>query len=142
MSITTPEQLDIFTAAYCEAVDFTETGESGQPPAGTEWHPWAEIEARDDCEDFLAELSPAVWAYITRDTETLQRAGHDFWLTRQGHGAGFWDGDWPDHVDRECCGLCGWRSEFGELDGQEFYDWDPRLVHLVSLDERGDWYKC
>ena len=20
---------------------------------------------------------------------------HDFWLTRQGHGAGFWDGAWP-----------------------------------------------
>jgi len=24
------------------------------------------------------------------------RAGHDFWLTRCGHGAGFWDGDWPE----------------------------------------------
>ena len=22
-------------------------------------------------------------------------AGHDFALTRNGHGAGFWDGDWP-----------------------------------------------
>lgn len=22
-------------------------------------------------------------------------AAHDFWLTRCGHGAGFWDGDWP-----------------------------------------------
>jgi hypothetical protein len=22
-------------------------------------------------------------------------AGHDFWLTMNGHGAGFWDGDWP-----------------------------------------------
>lgn len=24
------------------------------------------------------------------------RAGGDFWLTREGHGAGFWDGDWPE----------------------------------------------
>lgn len=24
------------------------------------------------------------------------QAGHDFWLTRNGHGAGFWDGDWED----------------------------------------------
>lgn len=24
------------------------------------------------------------------------RAGHDFWLNRNGHGAGFWDGDWPE----------------------------------------------
>ena len=23
-------------------------------------------------------------------------AGHDFWLTRNGHGCGFWDGDWPE----------------------------------------------
>ncbi|MBT2609907.1 hypothetical protein J7I97_16905 [Streptomyces sp. ISL-87] len=23
-------------------------------------------------------------------------AGHDFWMTRNGHGAGFWDGDWSD----------------------------------------------
>ena len=40
------------------------------------------------------------------------RAGHDFWLTRNRHGAGFWDGDWPEpqatrltdatHKFREC----------------------------------------
>lgn len=23
-------------------------------------------------------------------------AGHDFWLTRNGHGCGFWDGDYPE----------------------------------------------
>jgi hypothetical protein len=27
-------------------------------------------------------------------------AAHDFWLTRNGHGAGFWDGDWPVGGDR------------------------------------------
>lgn len=26
-------------------------------------------------------------------------AGHDFWLTSAGHGAGFWDGDWPVYGD-------------------------------------------
>ena len=25
-----------------------------------------------------------------------ERAQHDFWLTRNGHGAGFWDGDWSE----------------------------------------------
>lgn len=25
------------------------------------------------------------------DDETLEQCGHDLWLTRQGHGAGFWD---------------------------------------------------
>ena len=23
-------------------------------------------------------------------------AGHDFWMTRNHHGVGFWDGDWPE----------------------------------------------
>ena len=26
-------------------------------------------------------------------------AGYDFWLTRAGHGCGFWDGDWSDEAD-------------------------------------------
>lgn len=24
--------------------------------------------------------------------------GHDFWLTRNGHGCGFWDGDYPEEM--------------------------------------------
>jgi hypothetical protein len=27
------------------------------------------------------------------------RAGHDLWLSRNGHGAGFFDGDWGEHGD-------------------------------------------
>ena len=26
----------------------------------------------------------------------IEQIGHDFWLTRNGHGAGFWDGDYED----------------------------------------------
>ena len=26
-------------------------------------------------------------------------AGHDFWLTHNGHGAGFWDGSWASPYD-------------------------------------------
>lgn len=32
----------------------------------------------------------------TDDQRKAAMAGHDFWLTRCGHGAGFWDGDWPE----------------------------------------------
>jgi hypothetical protein len=28
----------------------------------------------------------------------LEHAAHDFWLTRNRHGSGFWDGDWPAAV--------------------------------------------
>lgn len=42
-----------------------------------------------DCADFQQSFGD----YIISD---LARAGHDFWLTRNGHGAGFWDGDWRE----------------------------------------------
>lgn len=42
------------------------------------------------------------WFYV--DHEEIHRdmtdLGHDFWLTSAGHGAGFWDGDWPTYGDR------------------------------------------
>lgn len=48
-------------------------------------------EMRRECADFidLAEME-------TRDNWTAEQAGHDFWLTRNGHGAGFWDRGEPD----------------------------------------------
>jgi hypothetical protein len=33
------------------------------------------------------------------DEEETQ-IGHDFWLTRNGHGAGFWDGDYPEATEK------------------------------------------
>ena len=41
--------------------------------------------------DFLAKVS-----YPKNDSTDMAHAGHDFWLTRCGHGAGFWDGDLPE----------------------------------------------
>ncbi|NSZ73902.1 hypothetical protein G6L74_09130 [Agrobacterium tumefaciens] len=40
-------------------------------------------------------------------------AGHDFWLTRCGHGAGFWDGDWPEPA---ASALDTASKEFGNVD--------------------------
>lgn len=40
-------------------------------------------------------------------------AGHDFWLTRCGHGAGFWDGDWPEPA---ATALDNASKEFGNVD--------------------------
>lgn len=41
-----------------------------------------------------------MYYYLDQETPKFngnraEMAGHDFWLTRCGHGAGFWDGDWP-----------------------------------------------
>lgn len=53
---------------------------------------------RADCDKFYetnaADLSCEGVTYGP-DFGQNGRAGHDFWLTRNHHGAGFWDGDWP-----------------------------------------------
>lgn len=44
---------------------------------------------RESCLSFLQE--PGVYDMLCEVGSTAERAGHDFWLTRNYHGAGFWD---------------------------------------------------
>lgn len=75
-----------FARAYLEAMDFTELGEvdSGQPPKGAQLSPHSLCVALNDCSAFERAFP---------EVENKTQAGHDFWLTRQGHGTGFWDRD-------------------------------------------------
>jgi hypothetical protein len=50
-------------------------------------------EFRHECDEFANQNADAIRG---REAE----AGQDFWLTRNGHGAGFWDGDWPKEVGK------------------------------------------
>lgn len=47
---------------------------------------------------FLTPDAPCAeyWDGATISDRQSAMAGHDLWLTRCGHGAGFWDGDWPE----------------------------------------------
>ena len=49
-----------------------------------------------DCANFLHDAWE-LWAQTDRDISSL---AYDFWLTRNGHGAGFWDGDWGEVGDK------------------------------------------
>lgn len=58
-----------------------------------------------DCAAFYRANRDAIYcegAPLANDFEgsiahrTAAMAGHDFWLTRCGLGAGFWDGNWPE----------------------------------------------
>lgn len=53
------------------------------------------------------------------------QAGHDFWLTRNGHGAGFWDGDWPEP---DATYLDARSATFGNVDS---YVGDDGLIYLA-----------
>jgi hypothetical protein len=50
-------------------------------------------------------------AYRFTDDEQI---AHDFWVTRQGHGVGFWDGDYKDDTDDVGSPLSKLAEKFGE----------------------------
>lgn len=44
-----------------------------------------------DCTGFQAYAADLLAMAYARDDYTEEQAGHDYWLTRNGHGTGFWD---------------------------------------------------
>jgi hypothetical protein len=131
----TDEPLDEFTAAYIQTALWSsndDSDESGGEPLERNYGPEdiaADTLARmkADCAKFKAEQ-----AEFFTDTHCLKygpdfgiegRAGHDFWLTRNRHGAGFWDGDWSNVAGDI---LTKAAHEFGEFD---LYVGDDGLIH-------------
>ncbi len=96
---------DEFTAAYITTMLWAETDGDGESldenfdgcPGEFGEGVMARIEA--DCAKFQADNETDLacdGVVCGPDFGPDGRAGHDFWLTRNGHGAGFWDGDWPE----------------------------------------------
>lgn len=105
--------LERFTAAYIECALWSSTDDSerflsnrGYSTDDIDAETLAAMHA--DCARFVTEQRTVLdacdesGALPFRNDESRERgiadayamAGHDFWLTRNGHGAGFWDGDW------------------------------------------------
>jgi len=79
--------------------------------------PEAEKTMRADAKKFLQENRADIG-------DRVDYAGHDFWLTRNGHGAGFWDGDWPEPAATR---LTKAAEKFGE---QWIYVGDDGKLHV------------
>lgn len=47
-------------------------------------------QAKKDIADFMSEAEPLLTDW------SEEQIGHDFWLTRNRHGAGFWDREFPN----------------------------------------------
>lgn len=112
--------MDRFTTAYVEAALWSSTDncdDSGGRPLDRNYG--------------VEDLSPETLASILEDCQAfqdahaeqiggdLEQAGHDFWLTRNRHGAGFWDGDWPDDIGAR---LTEASHGFGSIDLYIGYD--------------------
>ena len=78
-------------------------------------------------QDTLAKMKADCLAFQVRNADDLKGipydlAGHDFWLTRNGHGAGFWDkgyGEVGDRLTKAC-------KAFPEVD---LYVGDDGFIH-------------
>lgn len=80
-------KLDAFTLAYIEALFWLLQDEDGESMDHLGLHdlaPEALESVRNECADFQL-----MYGHLFRGHES--QAGHDFYLTRNGHGAGFWD---------------------------------------------------
>lgn len=84
------KRLDDFERAYVYAMFFADTPEE-EDWSFDDLHESALRQIKEDCAAFRAKDRVSEMIDGCED-----QAGHDFWLTRQRHGAGFWDGDWPD----------------------------------------------
>lgn len=67
-----------------------------------------------DCVAFFDRLDEEDLAERACDFTNDETIAHDFWLTRNGHGAGFWDGDYRDSEDDIGDALSNIAGEFGE----------------------------
>lgn len=88
--------MDEFTKAYIEAALWSESDDDGNPLSVKYFLHDIDVKTLQemivDCEFFIKEN----WNYIKSN---LSQAGHDFLLTRNHHGAGFWDGEWPEGAE-------------------------------------------
>ncbi len=118
--------LDDFTRAYIKCALWSTNDESdasgGVPMDDHYWidgiDPDTLAKIVTDCRQFQAEH----WEDICNNVEG---AGHDFWLTRNGHEAGFWDGDWPEPAATR---LTKASKAFGEF---HLYVGDDGVIHGI-----------
>lgn len=117
MSIGRTNEFDIETAftacvvcALWSSLVSDESGERCEP--ADDHYGLEDIDA-----DILEELRDDLAAFVADNRDDLAgmdsaQVGHDFWLTREGHGAGFWDRGLGERGDR----LTAAAKIYGEFD--------------------------
>lgn len=83
--------IDKMLNAYAACALWSSTGDDCEPLDDTygvdDIAPDTLAAMREDCADFAAANADD----ISLTGADAEQVGHDFWLTRNGHGAGFWD---------------------------------------------------
>jgi hypothetical protein len=115
--------IETILAHYLIAALWSSTDDNGDPLDDhcdiDDVHPDSVASAHEDIEDFVSLLEREGIDYPGSE----EQFGHDFWLTRNHHGAGFWDRGLGKLGDD----LTKWAHAAG---GSDAYIGDDARVHL------------
>lgn len=118
----TLRDLDAFTMAYAQTALWSSTNPDTEIPLDRD-HSVEDLaedtlrEFCEDCENFRRELTEGGWTMLNPAD-----VAHNFWLTRNGHGAGFWDGAYGSAGDP----LTTMAKAYGDVD---LYVGDDGLIY-------------
>jgi hypothetical protein len=139
-NIIDPYKVDEFTRAYMECALWSSTDTvNGEDVNLDDNHCIEDIAPETlgkmiaDCQKFQVQYSALLktaYSMQHKTREGLQdytpsQAGHDFWLTRCGHGAGFWDRGLGE-AGEKLTEACGFRTAFDNID---LYIGDDGKIH-------------
>lgn len=97
-----------FVQAYVECALWSSIGDNDEPLEKN--YNWTHLAPEtlskiiEDCKQFQEKAN--------LDNYPIGHAGHDFWLTRNRHGAGFWENDFG--TEEQCKELTKLAHSFGE----------------------------
>lgn len=86
-------KMEFFMQGYITCALWSSTDDSGDPLDSNH--------DRDNIDDAtMVDMVIDCWTFVKNNQHIIEgtdmtwsQAGHDFWLTRNGHGAGYWDRD-------------------------------------------------
>lgn len=85
--------MDQITKGYLECAIWADLPEEEEESNWTinDFSTESQVTAWNDVGDFCAQLQDKKLFDSLLEVSDLEQIGHDFWLTRNGHGTGFWD---------------------------------------------------
>lgn len=123
--------LETFTRGYCEAALWStsdESNEQGGDPLNENYSsgdiaPETMAKMRADCKKFYAENYDDIQLLDqdprSKQTSVEELAGFEFWLTRNGHGTGFWDVAMDEEARDRLTTAAGLFGEFDLIVGDD-----------------------
>lgn len=118
-------QLSDFVTGYIEAALWSSTQDNEEPIDND--YGFCDManetikQMIEDCEAFQKAEAKDLAEFQEKTERPDDHCGHDFWLTRNGHGVGFWDRGAGDVGDRLSDAARVWRDAYLYIqDGQVF----------------------